>query len=257
MRVALFVPCFVDQLAPRAAVAALQVLERLGFEVIVPGGAACCGQPLANAGFVADGDAILARLAGELPAGVPVVVLSGSCTLHLKAHGARAGAAGASLGTRVVEFCAFLHDVVGPERLRALGASCPVRAALHVGCHALRGLGLGASSELRTHAPQLVHELLSAVGGLALVPLERPDECCGFGGSFSVDEPHLSARMGRDRLDDMRRAGAQAIISTDLSCGMHLQGVAATMGAALPLWHVAEVLAGTAHSTLAASEARA
>ncbi len=246
MRVALFPPCFVDQFAPRAAMAALQVLERLGLDVVVPPGAACCGQPLANSGFIADGDAVLRRLAGAVPPDLPVVVLSGSCALHLKAHGARAGAGGASLAGRAIEFCAFLHDVVGVERVRALGASCPTPSALHVGCHALRGLGLGVPSERRAHGVDVVRALLSTVGELTLVTPGRPDECCGFGGSFSVDEPDVSARMGRDRLRDMRLAGARAIITTDLSCGLHLQGVDAAAGGALPVWHVAEVLAGGA-----------
>jgi L-lactate dehydrogenase complex protein LldE len=247
MRAALFVPCFVDHLAPQAAIAALHVLERLGVDVVVPAGAACCGQPLANAGFVGEGDDVLRRLAGELPAQLPVIVLSGSCALHLRAHGARAGSGGASLAGRAVEFCAFLHDVVGLDRVRRLGASCPARAALHVGCHALRGLGLGTPSERQVSAPGLVQALLATVGELELVTLARRDECCGFGGSFSVDEPHVSARMGRDRLLDMRSAGAQAIITTDLSCGLHLQGIDAAAGGAIPVWHVAEVLACATH----------
>lgn len=246
MRVALFAPCFVDQLAPRAAIAALRVLERLGISVVVPAGAACCGQPLANAGFVADGNAVLQRLAEAMPPELPVVVLSGSCALHLRMHGARAGAGGAALSARVTEFCAFLHDVVGVARVAALGPSCPVPAALHIGCHALRGLGLGVPSELRRQGPDVVRSLLGTVQGLSLTTLGRADECCGFGGSFSVDEPAVSARMGRDRLRDIRESGAQAIITTDLSCGLHLQGVDAVRRLALPVWHVAEVLDGIA-----------
>jgi len=258
MRVALFAPCFIDQLAPRAAIAALRVLERLGVEVTVAEQAACCGQPLTNAGFVADGDAVLARLAEALPSDGAVVVLSGSCALHLRAHGAHAGARGARLAGRTVEFCAFLHDTVGRERLRALGAEWRVRAAVHVGCHALRGLGLGVPSERRLDAigaPDVVRAVLAEVRGLSLVTLARPDECCGFGGSFSVDEPHVSVRMGSDRLRDMRGAGAQAIITTDLSCGLHLQGVGAAAGEALPVWHVAEVLAGMADGSITATGA--
>ncbi|MFP5354240.1 MAG: heterodisulfide reductase-related iron-sulfur binding cluster, partial [Gemmatimonadota bacterium] len=225
MRVALFVPCFVDHLVPSAAIAALRVLERLGIAAEVPDGAVCCGQPVANAGFATEGNQALARLAATLAPYDHVVVLSGSCAAHVTGHAAGASAVGAAVARRTTEFCAFLYDVVGLDRVRTLGASLDARVALHIGCHALRGLGLARPSELQLPAHNKVRALLETVDGLSLAALARPDECCGFGGSFSVAEPGVSTRMGRDRLADVRSGGAQALVTTDLSCALHLRGI--------------------------------
>jgi L-lactate dehydrogenase complex protein LldE len=246
MRVALFVPCFVDQLVPSAAIAALQVLERLGIAVDVPDGAACCGQPAVNAGVAAAGDGALRRFVETYATAEHVVVLSGSCALHVRAHAPSHGAAGARVAGRTVEFCAFLHDVVGLARVRTLGAALPARVAVHIGCHALRGLALATPSERQLPAADKVRALLETVQGLTFAELRRADECCGFGGSFSVHEAAVSTRMGRDRWDDMRGGGAQAVVSTDVSCLLHLRGLDRAAGGTTPTWHVAEVLAGSA-----------
>lgn len=246
MRVALFVPCFVDQLVPSAAIATLRVLERLDIAADIPDGGACCGQPVANAGFASAGEAALERFADTFAPYDHVVVLSGSCALHVRAHAAGVGAAGAHVAPRTTELSAFLHDVVGLDRVRSLGAMFRERVALHIGCHALRGLGLARPSELQLPPSDKVRALLETVDGLSFTNLARPDECCGFGGSFSVTEGAVSARMGRDRLADIRSGGATAVVTTDLSCVLHLQGVDRAAGGALPMWHVAEVLAGMA-----------
>jgi L-lactate dehydrogenase complex protein LldE len=246
--VALFVPCYVDQLYPRVAVAALGLLERLGFDVQVPEAAACCGQPAANAGYAHDGDAALARVVEAYADCERVVVLSGSCAAHVRAHagglGGGLGSRGARVAARAVEFCAFLHDEVGVEAIGALGARFPHRVALHVGCHALRGLGLARPSEIQLPPFDKLRALLGAVRGLTVAELRRPDECCGFGGTFAVAEPAVSAKMGRDRLRDYAGGGAEAVVSTDVSCLMHLGGLAHRAGARLPMLHAAEVLAG-------------
>ncbi len=244
MRLALFVPCFVDQLYPDAAIAALRVLERLGCEVAVPPGAACCGQPPANAGFGRAGEEALRRF-GESFAGFDrIVVLSGSCAAHLRDHAPGLGRAGVAVADATVEFCAFLHDELGVAAVAALGAAYPRRVGVHIGCHSLRRLGLARASELQLPPWDKVRALLATVRGLSFAEPERPDECCGFGGAFAVTEPAVSARMGRDRLRAYRAAGAEAIVSTDLSCIMHLEGLARRAGAPLPMLHVAQVLAG-------------
>ena len=116
---------------------------------------------------------------------------------------------------------------------------------MHIGCHALRGLALASPTELRVARFNKVRALLEMVQGLTFAELARPDECCGFGGSFSVAEPAVSARMGRDRLRDVRRGNADIVVSTDVSCLMHLDGLARHDGVRLPMFHVAEVLAGS------------
>jgi L-lactate dehydrogenase complex protein LldE len=150
---------------------------------------------------------------------------------------------------RTTELCAFLHDEVGVAAVAALGAARPQRVGVHVGCHGLRALGLATPSEIRaTPRHDTVRALLSTVRGLTVVDLARPDECCGFGGTFAVAEPEVSARMGRDRLHDYAAHGADAIVSTDVSCLMHLGGLARRDGARIPMLHVAEVLAGESSS---------
>jgi L-lactate dehydrogenase complex protein LldE len=253
--VALFVPCYVDQFFPHVAIAALTVLERLGIRVDVPEGAACCGQPSANAGFAREGHSTIARFVDVYAPYERIIVLSGSCALHVKqhagevgAHGGHADTAGSRVAERTTELCSYLHDDVGVDWIAGLGATYSGRVAVHIGCHGLRGLGLAKPSELQVRPFDKVRALLGAVRGLEIADLARPDECCGFGGTFAVGEPAVSTKMGRDRLRDVTTHGAQAIVSTDMSCLMHLDGLARRERMGLPMYHVAELLAGTAGS---------
>lgn len=255
MTAALFVPCYIDQFYPHVAIAALMVLERLGVRVDVPDGAACCGQPSANAGFGRDGHSTIERFVDVYAGYERIIVLSGSCAVHVRlhagevvAHGGRTDEAGARVAERTTEFCSFLHDELGVDWLAGLGASYEGRVALHIGCHGLRGLGLARPSELQVKPFDKVRALLGTVRGLEIAELTRPDECCGFGGTFAVGEPAVSVKMGRDRLRDFTSHGAQAVVSTDMSCLMHLDGLARRERVGLPMFHVAEVLAGTARA---------
>lgn len=246
MNVALFVPCYIDQLFPKVAIAALTVLERLGVRVAVPDDAVCCGQPMANAGFDRVGAPTLARFVERFATFDRVIVLSGSCAVHVRTHAGECGAepgSGEAVATRTTEFCTFLHDEIGVDAVAALGATFNRRVGLHVGCHGLRGLGLARPSEIQSAPFNKVRALLGAVRGLSVGDLARPDECCGFGGTFAVAEPTVSAKMGRDRLRDYRGSRVDAVVSTDMSCVMHLDGLARRDGLALPMLHVAEVLA--------------
>ena len=254
MRVALFVPCYIDQLYPRVAVAALQLLERLGCAVTVPTAATCCGQPMANAGMEPASLGAVRRVVQAVTnvEADYVVIPSGSCAYHVTHHhaaldlGPDADAAEAHR-TRTYELCAFLHDVVGTDAVAELGAAFPHRASVHIGCHALRGLGLAQPSEHPGMPFDKVRALLATVDGLDLAAPARADECCGFGGTFAVAEPELSAKIGRDRLRDLTRprggAPVEAVISTDVSCAMHLEGLARRAGQPVRFLHVAEVLA--------------
>ncbi len=255
MTVALFAPCFVDQFYPRAAIASLEVLERLGYAVALPEGAACCGQPVANAGMERAGLDAARRFVRTFADYDHVVMPSGSCALHVRHHYAalaRAGEGSAALArvrAATREVCGFLHDVAGLEAVAALRPAFAGRVALHVGCHGLRGLGLARPSEIQAPPFDAVRALLGVVDGLTITDLARPDECCGFGGTFAVAEAALSAKIGRDRLADLfgERTGdapPDAIVTTDPSCGMQLQGLARRGGNAVPFLHVAEVLAG-------------
>ncbi|HEX7942861.1 MAG TPA: (Fe-S)-binding protein, partial [Gemmatimonadaceae bacterium] len=184
--VALFVPCYVDQFYPHVAIAALTVLERLGIEVDVPENAACCGQPAANAGFAREGHSTIARFVDVYAPYERIIVLSGSCAVHVKqhagevaAHGGKTDSAGARVAERTTEFCSYLHDELGVDWIAGLGATYNGCVAVHIGCHALRGLGLARPSELQIRPFDKVRALLGAVRGLEIAELARPDECCG------------------------------------------------------------------------------
>jgi L-lactate dehydrogenase complex protein LldE len=243
MRVALFVPCYVDQLHPRVALATVSLLERLGVEVAFPEEQTCCGQPMANAG-VADAAAPLARRFLEVFGGFDAVVCpSGSCTSMVRNHydaflAGRPGFDALRRGT--YELCEFLVDVLG---LEALDGAFAHRVALHQSCHGLRELGLGTPSELVQPRSSKVAALLGSLRGIELVPLARADECCGFGGTFAIAEEAVSCLMGRDRIADHARAGAEIVTGTDVSCLMHLDGLARRERVPLRFMHVAEVLA--------------
>lgn len=219
MRVALFVPCYIDQLYPDVGFACLELLEACGVSVVVPAQQTCCGQVLTNRGALRAAAPLAARFEATFGEYEHVVCPSGSCAAALRRHPHGLGGDPQGAPSRVLELCQFLLQVVGLERLRARlqGGTRQAglrRVALHESCHGLRELGLGQPSELgsgvaRGESP--ARQLLRLVPGLELVEPSRRDECCGFGGSFSVTEPDLSARMGSDRLDDFQHAGAEIV----------------------------------------------
>jgi L-lactate dehydrogenase complex protein LldE len=239
--VALFVPCYVDQLYPQVAWASLELLEAHGVRVDVPPQQTCCGQPLINTGAASAASQLADTFEACFSAYEHVVCPSGSCTATLQrqlSHG-RPHTAG-----RVFELCEFLVDVLGVQRVEA---SFPYRVALHQSCHALRELGLGTPSELGGGATARENPgrlLLSGVRGLELVEPDRPDECCGFGGSFCLTEAGVSTRMGQDRMLAFERAGADVVTSLDMSCLMHLSGLSRKQRRPLEFMHIAEVLMG-------------
>ncbi|MFK7848452.1 MAG: (Fe-S)-binding protein [Rhodothermales bacterium] len=236
MRVALFVPCYVDQLFPHVAVASLELLEKLGCEVVYPLDQTCCGQPMANSGFEKEGDAALSLFEQNFAGFEYIVSPSGSCVLHVKDHASKDAN---SVRTRVYELAEFLVDVLKVEKLPARFSGS---VGLHQSCHGLRGLRLGKSSELMGPADDKVKKLLGLVKGLQLVDLNRGDECCGFGGTFAVTEEAISVKMGRDRLKDHLSNGAEIITGTDMSCIMHLQGLATREKQHVRFMHLAEIL---------------
>ena len=138
------------------------------------------------------------------------------------------------------ELCEFLADVL---KLPRIEGRFPHRVGLHQSCHGLRELRLGSGSERRVPPFDKVRLLLEQLQGIELVELARPDECCGFGGTFSVNEEAVSCMMGRDRVADHERAGAEIVTGVDMSCLMHLDGLIRRDRRPLRVMHVAEVLA--------------
>ena len=247
MRVHLFVPCYVDQVRPEVAFATATVLRRAGCEAVFDAQQTCCGQPQANSGDQR-GAAVLARrhldLFRRAPAGEAVVCPSGSCTSMVRTHYRHLGLDLDARDQAVIDATWELSDfLVNRLGITRLGARFPHRVGLHRSCHGLRELGLGCASELMgPRDPGPTERLLAEVEGLVLVEAARRDECCGFGGTFAVAEPELSARMGEDRLDQFTQAGAEWITAADFSCLMHLDGLAARRGGPRAL-HLAEILA--------------
>lgn len=256
-RVALFVPCYIDQLYPDVAWATLGLLEARGLSVDVPRAQTCCGQPLINMGAVSAARALGENFSATFGGYDYVVCPSGSCTATLHRQARLRGAQPAS-SPRVLELCQFLVDVLGVERF---DVSFPHRVGLQESCHGLRELGLGRPSELGPGVARVnpARELLAGVRHLTLVAPERADECCGFGGSFCIVEPDVSARMGTDRLDGFARAGAEVVTSGDMSCLMHLGGLMRKQARPLAVMHIAQILAGRrapADAVAAGAEAR-
>lgn len=233
MRVALFIPCYIDQLFPRVGIATLELLEKLGCEVVYPLNQTCCGQPMANAGYEKEGNASLALFKKNFAGFEYVVSPSGSCVLHARDHSGSEGA------NRIFELTQFLIEILKVDRL---DASFPQRVGLHNSCHGLRGLRLGQGSELNAPSFSYARSLLQMVEGLELVDLDREDECCGFGGTFAVTEEAISVKMGRDRIDDHLQHEAEVITGTDMSCLMHLDGLIQREGVPMKAMHIAEIL---------------
>ncbi|HTN52909.1 MAG TPA: (Fe-S)-binding protein [Anaeromyxobacter sp.] len=242
-RVALFVPCYVDQLYPRVGLATARVLERLGCQVVFPEEQTCCGQPMSNAGFAGDAAPLARRFLQVFEGYEHVVCPSGSCASMVRNHyhplvGDDRRYPAVRAATH--ELCEFITDVL---KVPALKGRFPRKVGLHQSCHGLRELRLGSGSE-RVVAPfSKVAALLSGLEGLELVALTRPDECCGFGGTFAVVEEAVSCLMGRDRIADHLKAGAEVVTGTDVSCLMHMEGLARRTGQRLEFRHVAEILA--------------
>jgi L-lactate dehydrogenase complex protein LldE len=245
MPVALFIPCYIDQFYPEVGVATLELLERLGVDVEYPSGQTCCGQPMANTGC-ADDTAPVARRLVEMFADFDAVVCpSGSCVAMIRNHYAdffsADDAAFKQVTARTFELCEYLHDEL---KINSIDVRFPHRVSLHQSCHGLRELRLGPSSESMKPREDKVRNIMELVGGIELCELRRADECCGFGGTFAVNEAEVSASMGRDRIADHISSGSQVIASADMSCLMHLQGLVRREKNPIQVMHVAQILAG-------------
>lgn len=236
-RVSLFVTCLVDQFFPRVGLAMADVLERIGWEVDFPEAQTCCGQPAFNSGYREEARQVARHFLEVFREAEYVVVPSGSCTTMITLHyeelfrnepawleQAR------RLAPRVWEFSKFLLEVAGIEDV---GARMEAVATYHDSCHALRQLGI----------KQGPRRLLEKVRGLELREMEPVEQCCGFGGTFSVKFPEISGAMARAKIQAILQTGAQWVVSADVSCLMQIQGALSRAGLPVRAMHLAEVLA--------------
>jgi L-lactate dehydrogenase complex protein LldE len=244
MRVALFVPCYVDAFEPQVGIASLELLERFGLDVVYPFDQTCCGQPMTNSGCHAEAAATEALFVRNFTGFDYVVAPSGSCVHQVREHmtAIEQTPEVIAVRNRTFELVEFLHDILKVEAFP--WAEFPHKVSYHNNCNALRGIFHAAPSELRQPFYSKPLDLLGKVKGVELVQIARPDECCGFGGTFCVFDPAVSAKMGHDKVADHARAGAEYVVSADSSCMMHQRGCADRLGIKLKFIHIAQVLNG-------------
>ncbi|MFI0943470.1 (Fe-S)-binding protein [Streptomyces sp. NPDC021020] len=257
MRVALFVTCVNDLLYPGTGRATVRLLERLGVTVDFPAAQSCCGQPQFNTGYRRETEPLVLRMAAAFEEYDHVVTPSGSCAAMVRDNYPRIGAkakaegrgeelerAAAALAAKTYELTEFLVDVLG---VTDVGAYFPHTVTYHPSCHGLRMLGLGDRPR----------KLLDAVAGLELRELPGAEECCGFGGTFAVKNPDVSAAMGRDKTANAQGTGAGLLCGADNSCLMHLDGILRRDRSPMHTVHLAEVLASTREEPYRAPDAQA
>lgn len=245
MRVALFVPCYIDQFYPDVAIATLQVLEKLGVDVAFPADQTCCGQPMSNTGCDADAAPVARQWVKTFADFDAVVCPSGSCTSMIRNHYgdyfAADDASFVKLQTSTFEFTEFLVDQLG---VQSWDGSFPHRVSVHSSCHGLRELRLGPCTEQMRTRDDKLGLLLRSLDGVEVMPITRRDECCGFGGTFAVTERETSVAMGVDRITDHVSAGSEVIVAGDMSCLMHMEGLIRRRKQPIEVMHIAQVMMG-------------
>ena len=243
MRVALFATCLVDALFPDAGKATVQLLERLGQRVEFPLEQTCCGQMHANSGYFEP--QLVRRYVDTFADYDAIVVPSGSCAGAIRhqhvmiardANDEALAKKAEHAAGKTYELSQFITDVLQTEDV---GAYFPHRVTYHPTCHSIRMLKVG-DRPLR---------LLQNVRGIDLVALPRQDECCGFGGTFSIKNPDVSAAMLADKMESVIETGAEVLCAGDRSCLMHIGGGLERNRAGIRTLHLAEILACTDRET--------
>ncbi|MEJ7820566.1 MAG: (Fe-S)-binding protein [Rubrobacteraceae bacterium] len=238
MRVALFIPCYVDQINPEVGVSVVRVLRRLGVEVTYPAAQTCCGQPAFNSGFFNETRSVARHFLDvfENETFDYIVCPSGSCTAMVAHYypfifkeQPELRERFETLGHQVREFSDFLVNVLG---VKDLGAHHPAKAVFHTGCHQRRELGI-------LNEPR---ELLENVAGLEMLEWKNEELCCGFGGTFAVKMPDVSTAMADEKIEALEESGADTLISCDSSCLMHLGGRLKRQHDNTRILHLAQVL---------------
>lgn len=240
MRIGLFIPCYVDAVYPEVGIATYKLLKHLGLEVEYPENQTCCGQPMANAGFERQAVPLAQKFEEKFKGYDYIVAPSVSCTAFVRINYPRLLDHECQTAQKAMDVVEFLHDVV---KVKQRLGTFPHKVSLHNSCHGVRELGLSSPSEMHVDKFNKIKDLLQLVDGINVVEPERPDECCGFGGMFSIEETAISAQMGRDKVERHIATGAEYITGPDCSCLMHMAGVAHKQGLKIGFKHVVEILA--------------
>lgn len=243
MKVGLFIPCYIDQFYPQVGIATFKLLKSLGLEVNYPLDQTCCGQPMANSGFEKLSQPCNENFVSNFSGCETIVGPSGSCVLHIKdhLHSNKNKKDADHIKNNIYDLVEFLVDIVNLKELPL--AFFPFKVGLHTACHGQRGLGLSSASEIVGEKFSKPEFLLQMVKGLELVPLNKTDECCGFGGTFSIFEEAVSVKMGKDRVNDFLINRAEYITGGDMSCLMHMEGILKKNNSHLEVKHISEILA--------------
>lgn len=238
----LFIPCFVDQIAPDIGFSMIKILEKVGCSVHYNPNQTCCGQPAFNAGFFSEAEEVASKFVADFRQALErehhyIVAPSASCVGMVRNQYERLLAGSLqkeylfALENKIFELCEFLVDVLEIERVP--GAYYKAKAVYHDSCSALRDCMI-------YDAPR---QLLANVEGLELYSLEYAQECCGFGGTFSAKFPAIAAGMAMQKVEDALKQGADVIISSDFSCLLHLDGYIQKHQKNIQTRHIADILA--------------
>ena len=230
-----FGTCLVDLIYPQAGMAGIKLIQREGVEVIFPQNQTCCGQPAFNAGHQREAREVAALQVGLFPKDIPIIIPSGSCggmirkhyTGLFEEHALQTEAE--SVARRTFELTEFLVHVL---KIKLEDQGKPINVSWHSSCHAKREMGI-------ENEPK---QLLQQLKNVKLVELEREDECCGFGGTFAVKEPHISAAMVKDKIEDIKRTGAKCLIGADCGCLLNISGAMKHSGIQTDHQHIAEFI---------------
>lgn len=241
MKIGLFIPCYVNAVYPEVGVATYKLLTALGLDVDYPLNQTCCGQPMANAGFETMAEKLASTFDDMFAPYDYVVAPSASCAAFVKVHYPHVLHDKHECVTsgKIMDVVEFLHDII---KVKTLPGKFPHVVSVHNSCHGVRELGLSSPSERNIPPYSKIKDLLSLVEGITIREPEHPDECCGFGGMFSVEEPDVSVQMGTEKLERHMATGAEYITGPDSSCLMHMQGVAKRLGKPIKFIHVVEIL---------------
>ncbi len=232
-KVALFIPCYIDQFYPQIAQATAEILHRLGIPLVFPSEQTCCGQPAFNSGYWEEARRVIRHFAKVFRPYRYIVCPSGSCSAMCRVFFAKADPdpATTEVGARVFELTEFLVNILG---VTDLGARFPHKVTMHSGCHGRRELGIFEQPI----------SLLKNVKDLVYCELPNIEECCGFGGTFSVKMPGTSIAMGETKAANILRSGADVVTSVDISCLMHVGGIMRRKEEMrhIRVMHIAEIL---------------
>ncbi len=230
-----FGTCLVDLFYPEAGLAGIQLLQREGLKVIYPQGQSCCGQPAYNSGHRADALKVAKQQVSLFKKDIPIVLPSGSCAGMMFKHypelfaGDPMEKEAIKVANRVYELTEFLVHVLKVE-LKDKGE--PIKITWHGSCHSQREMGIHEEPK----------ELLRQLSGVDLQELEREKECCGFGGTFAVRQPEISAAMVEDKTQDIKKTGAASVISGDCGCLMNIGGTLEAKQSKVKGTHIAQFL---------------